>query len=105
MSQLSEIKCPVCGKWSNRTGKKDERCPHCNAQFDPEHVQYAEEQRTRTEQTKKNAYLVIKDTDDTIVQMGKQFLNWLGWGTFYGISVIYIFVAFMILIFGVVALV
>lgn len=105
MSQVNEIKCPVCGKWSNWTGKINETCPHCGAQLDPEHFKYAEETRMRTEQTKKGSYLIIKDTDDTIVQMGKQFVNWLRWGTFYGIAVIYFFIAAMILIFGVIALV
>ncbi|OCX54646.1 hypothetical protein BEL04_10490 [Mucilaginibacter sp. PPCGB 2223] len=105
MSQLSEIKCPVCAQWSNWTGKVDAKCPHCGAQLEPEHLKYEQEKKARTEQTKESSYLIIKDTDDTIVQMGKQFVNWLRWSTFFGISVIYFFVALMILVFGVVALV
>jgi len=105
MSQVSEIKCPVCAKWSNWTGKVDATCPHCGAQLDPEHLKYAEETKNRTEEARKSSYLIIKDTDDTIVQMGKQFVNWLRWSTFFGISVIYVFIGVMILVFGVIALV
>ncbi len=104
MSQVSEIKCPVCGKWSNWTGKVDETCPNCNAHLDPGHLQYAEERKRNAESIKKDSYLIVKDTDDTIVQMGKQFIGWLKWGTFYGISVIYFFIAFMIVVFGLVML-
>lgn len=104
MSQVSEVKCPVCGKWSNWTGKIDERCPNCHAQLNPARVQYEEEKRINTEKAKKDSYFIIKDTDDTIVQMGKQFINWLRWGAFYGISVIYFVIAFMIIVFGLVML-
>jgi hypothetical protein len=102
MSQVSEIKCPVCGKWSNWTSKIDETCPHCSAQLDPGRLQYAEEKRITTENIHKNSYLVINDMDDPIVQMGKQFVNWLRWTTFYGISVIYFVVIILIVLFGLV---
>jgi hypothetical protein len=104
MGQVSEIKCPVCGKWSNWTGKIDERCPNCGAQLDPGRFQYAEEKRINTENIQKNSYLILKDTDDPIIQMGKQFINWLRWTTFYGISAIYFVVVIMIVLFGLVML-
>jgi predicted amidophosphoribosyltransferase len=104
MSKLSEIKCPVCGKWSEWTGKMDERCPHCNAHLDPGRLQYAEEQRINIEKNKENSYLVLKDTDDPIVQMFKQFVHWLRWATFYGISVVYIIIAVMVILYGLVML-
>ena len=104
MSQLSEIKCPSCGKWSEWTGKMNEKCPHCGAHFDPGRLQYAEEIRINTERNRENSYLVIKDTDDPLVQMFKQFVNWLRWATFYGISVIYFIIAFMVIVYGLVML-
>jgi len=104
MSQVSEIKCPVCGKWSNWTSKIDERCPNCDAQLNPGRFQYEEEKKINTERAQKDSYFIVKDTDDTIVQMAKQFINWLRWGTFYGLSVIYFFIAFMIIVFGLVVL-
>jgi len=104
MSQVSEIKCPVCGKWSEWTGKIDERCPHCAAHYDAGRLQYAEENRIKTEINRQNSYLIIKDTDDPVVQMGKQFVNWLRWATFYGISVIYIVIAVLVILYGLVML-
>jgi hypothetical protein len=104
MSQLSEIKCPACGKWSEWTGKMDEKCPHCHAYLDPGRLQYAEEIRINTDRTKENSYLVIKDTDDPVVQMFKQFVNWLRWSTFYGISVIYFVIVIMVVLYGLVML-
>lgn len=100
MSQINEIKCPVCGKWNKWTGKIDEKCPACHAYFDPGRFQYAEENRISTETNLKNSYLVISENDDPVVQMGKQFLNWLRWTTFYGISVVFFIIAFMIILFG-----
>jgi len=105
MSQVNEIKCPVCGKWSNGTGKIDEKCPHCNSRLNPARFQYEEERRMNTERIQGNSYLVMKDSDDTIVQMGKEFVNWIRWGTFYGLSVIYIFIALVLLVFGLVAII
>lgn len=104
MSQISERKCPTCGKWSNWTGKIDERCPHCNSHLDPTRYKYAEEQRITAERMYKAGVLDIKDTDDPIIQMFKQFINWLLWTTFYGISIIYVFIAVMIVLYGLVML-
>jgi len=104
MSQLSEIKCPSCGTWSKWTGKMDEKCPNCGAYLDPGRLQYAEEIRIKTEKTKENSYLVIKDTDDPVVQMFKQFVNWLRWSTFYGISVIYFVIVIVVVLYGLVML-
>jgi predicted amidophosphoribosyltransferase len=104
MSQVSEIKCPVCGKWSKWTGKIDEQCPHCNAHYDPARLQYAEEKRINAEVARKNGYLVIADTDDPVVQMLKQFANWMMWTTYYGISVIYFVIAILVVLYGLVML-
>jgi len=104
MSQLSEIKCPTCEKWSTWTNKIDAKCPYCNSYLDPARYKYQEDLRHTTEMMKQNSYLVIKETDDPIIQMGKQFTNWLRWTTFYGISVIYFVIALMIIVFGLVAL-
>ncbi|HZY36019.1 MAG TPA: hypothetical protein VFE53_05190 [Mucilaginibacter sp.] len=100
MSQVSEIKCPTCGEWCKWTNKIDERCPGCHAYLNPGRVQYLEENRINAERSKNDSYLIIKDTDDPIVQMVKQFTNWLKWTTFYGISVMYFVIALMVVAFG-----
>ena len=100
MSQVSEIKCPVCGKWCTWTSKIDEKCPNCHAYLDPGRFVYAEEKRMNTEKTRKNSYLVIRETDDPVMQILKQFVNWLRWGTYFGISVIYFVIALMVIVYG-----
>jgi hypothetical protein len=104
MDQVSEIKCPACGKWSEWTGKIDEKCPYCHAHLDAGRLQYAEENRIKSENSKKNSYLVIKNTDDPVLQILKQFINWLRWGTYYGISVMFFVIAIMVVVFGLVML-
>ena len=104
MSQVSEIKCPVCGKWCDWTGKIDEKCPNCHSHLDPGRLQYAEEKRINSEKDKTDSYLIIKDTDDPIVLMLKQFIHWLRWTTFYGISVIFIVIAVMVIVYGLIML-
>ena len=102
MSNVSEIKCPTCGEWGNWTSKIDERCTNCGEQLDPRRYAYEEDRRVTTERIKNESYLIIKDTDDPIVQMFKQFVNWLKWATFYGISEIYFVIAIIIILYGLV---
>jgi predicted amidophosphoribosyltransferase len=104
MSQVSEIKCPVCEKWCNWTGKTDEKCPNCGELLDPEGFRYEEEKKILIEKSQYNRYLIIKDTDDTIVQMAKQFINWLKWTTFYGLSIVYVALGIIIVMFGLIML-
>jgi len=104
MSQESEIKCPACGKWSKWTNKIDETCPYCGAYLDAPRLQYAEENRLNTEKVRRDSYLVINETDDPIVQMFKQFVNWLRWATFFGISVIYFVIVIVVVLYGLVML-
>ena len=104
MSQVSEIKCPSCGKWSTWTGKVGNACPYCHAHFNPARLEYEEQRKLTTERNKENSYLIIKPTDDPLVQMFKQFVNWLRWGTFYGISVIYVLIGIVVVLYGLVML-
>src|SRR5476651_285607 len=100
MSQLSEIKCLVCGKWCEWTSKIDEKCPNCKAYLDHGRFLYAEEKRINTERDRKNSDLFLKDTKDPILLMVKQFIYWLRWTTLYGVSVIVFIIAIMIVVYG-----
>jgi len=104
MSQKSEIKCPNCGQWSVWLGNRDAKCPHCGAYLDPGRYQHAEEQKITYEKNRKAGYLVIHKTDDPIIKILKEFVNWIRWGTFYGISIIYVVIAVMIILYGLVML-
>jgi len=100
MDQLSEIKCPVCAKWCSWTSKIDEKCPNCGAHLDPGRFRYAEEKRMVAERDKQNSELYLKDTSDPIMLMIKQFIHWLRWTTFYGISVIVFIIVILIVVYG-----
>ena len=100
MSQLSEIKCPVCGKWCEWTSKIDEKCPNCGAYLDAGRFRYAEEQRITAEKDKQASDLFLKDTNDPILLMLKQFIHWLRWTTIYGVSVIVVIIVIMIVVYG-----
>ena len=102
MSQVSEIKCSVCGEWCKWNNQIDEKCPHCQAYLDPGRYQYAQEKKSHTEANRQSSYLLVNDTDDPIVQMAKQFFNWLRWGTIYGVSVLVFIVAILLVAFGLV---
>ena len=102
MSQISEIKCPNCGQWSKWTDKVDDKCPHCGAYFEPGRLLYAEEKKMITARNRESGYLVIHENDDPIIKILKEFVNWIRWGTFYGISVMYVIIAVMIVLYGVV---
>lgn len=101
MSQTTEVKCPNCGQWSKWTDQVDEKCPHCGAYFNSSRVLYAEEKRAITDRNRHAGYLVIKEDDDPVIKILKEFVNWIRWGTFYGISVIYIIIAVAIVLYGV----
>ena len=99
MSQISEVKCPSCGTWSKWTGEAGETCPHCNARFNPGRYEYEQERKIITERNKHGLMVINKD-DDPLVQMFKQFVNWLRWTTFYGISIIWFIIAFIVVLYG-----
>ena len=99
---VNEIKCPHCGKWSNWTGRTDEICPRCGQHLDPGRFRHAEEQKMIHARNVKDGFMVVKHDDDPIVKILKEIVNWVRWTTFYGISVIYIIIAVMVIIYGLV---
>jgi len=99
---VDEIKCPHCGQWSNWTSKIEETCPHCGEHLDPGRFHYAEEQKVIYARNRKDGFMVIKGDDDPIIKILKEIVNWVRWTTFYGISVIYIVIAVMVILYGLV---
>jgi len=99
---VSEIKCPNCGKWSNWNGKSEETCPHCGQHLDPGRFRYAEEQKVIYHRNRQNGFMAIKGDDDPVIKIFKEMVNWVRWTTFYGISVIYIIIAVMVILYGLV---
>lgn len=102
MSQTSEIKCPHCGKWSESTGNVDATCNACGHYIEPERHAHGEERKIAIAQ-QGNYYLVIKDSDETITEIFKMFINSIRWSAYYMVMLFFIIVGAMIFIFGILA--
>ena len=102
MSQLSEIKCPHCGKWSPWTNKVDDKCSSCGQYLEPDRVAHHEQQKVADAQ-RKNYYMDIKESDETIVQLYKIFINSVRFGAYYVVMLFFVIVAAMLFIVGLIA--
>jgi len=102
MSQVSEVKCPECGQWNKSTGKVDEKCAGCNEYLEPERFAHAEAVKI-SEAGNGSYYLTIRDTDETIVQIFKMFINSVRWGAYYIAMLFFVFIVLLLAIFGLVA--
>lgn len=102
MSIKNEIKCPNCGEWSLWTSKIDEKCPHCGQYLDPGRFHSAQEHQAIIDRNRNDGLMAIKKGDDPALRILKEMVNWVRWTTFYGISVIYIIIAVMVILYGLV---
>jgi hypothetical protein len=102
MSLVSEIKCPNCGKWSTWTGKVDDTCAACGKHLEPQ-LFLRESERKLAAANNKEDYFVVKESDETITQLFKIFMNPLKWGSFYVALLFFILVAGVLMIFGLLA--
>jgi hypothetical protein len=103
MSQVSEVKCPVCGQWNKSTGRVDETCKACGGYLEPERFAHNQEVKI-AEAGNGNYYLTIKDTDETIVQIFKMFINSIRWSAYYVAMLFFIIMVIILAIFGLVAI-
>ena|SRR3569833_592471 len=97
-----EIKCPHCARWGVRNGQMDDKCIYCGRYLEEERFFHARQKIADDANKRENDYFKIKSTDDTIVETFKQFVNWIRWGTIYGVSVIFFIIVFMIILYGLV---
>jgi hypothetical protein len=102
MSQTSEIKCPACGQWNQGNNRMDETCTQCNSYLDPTRVEHAREQVLYEANRKKSDFLVVKEGDETIVEIFKIFMTPIRTATYYGVGLIFIVVAIALVVFGMV---
>jgi hypothetical protein len=99
-----EIKCPHCGKWGVWNGNIDDKCIHCGRYLEEHRFLYAQQKRTDEANKRKTDYLRVKSSDDNLVATLKQFVNWIRWGTIYGVSVVFFIIIFMVIVYGLVML-
>ena len=104
MSLVNEIKCTKCGHWNQSTGKTDARCVNCGEYLEPERFSHASEIALANANVKDD-YFVVKDSDETITQIFKLFMNPLRWGSYYIALLFFILVAGMLIVFGLLSVV
>jgi predicted RNA-binding Zn-ribbon protein involved in translation (DUF1610 family) len=103
MSQVSEIKCPHCGEWSQWTGKVDAKCVSCGQYIEPVRFVHDSEKKLAEDTNKKKDFYVLRDSDETITQLFKMFVNSFRFGSYYVMLLFVIFIAVLITIFGLLA--
>jgi len=103
MSQVSEIKCPHCGQWGQWNSKIDETCAHCTAYLDPVRLSQEKERVFYEQNRKKSDFLIVKESDETIVQIFKIFMTPIRTATYYGVGLIFVVVAILLVVFGLAA--
>lgn len=103
MSLASEIKCPHCGAWSQSTGMVDAKCPACGKYLEPELLLHEKEKKIVDDTNREKDFYVLKDSDETIVQLYKMFVNSFRLGSYYTILLFFIFISVLLVAFGLLA--
>jgi hypothetical protein len=104
MSQLNEIKCSHCGHWVVWNCKVDDKCSHCGHYLDEGRLIQFQQKQAADEAKKNDDFFTVKDSDETLTQIYKTFLNIFRWGTFYGVPVIFIVVGAFVVVYGLILL-
>jgi hypothetical protein len=79
MSQVREIKCPHCGRWTLWNGGVDDRCLYCAEFIEPKRFSREVERKIRIEVAKERDYFFIKPTDNRLKRIIKRILNYIRW--------------------------
>ena len=98
MTQVREIKCPHCGKWTMWTGEVDDRCLYCDEFLEPQRFSREVEKKIGKELTKENDYFFIKPTDGPVKRRIKLILNSFRWWVYYLQILFFIFISFLLVV-------
>jgi hypothetical protein len=102
MNQVSEIKCPHCGKWTEWNGQVDDKCPHCGGFLDPQLFSREEEKKIEKE-LKEKEYLFIRPEDGFIKRSFKRFLNFARWWTYFVPMIFFILITLIIVLISIIS--
>ena len=98
MTQVREIKCPHCGKWTMWTGGIDDRCLYCDEFLEPQRFSREVEKKIGRELTKENDYFFIKPADGPIKREIKRFFNSLRWWAYYLQIAFFVFISLLLVL-------
>jgi hypothetical protein len=98
MSQVREIKCPHCGKWTLWNGQTDDRCLYCSEFIEPKRLPKEVEQKIGKEVAREKDYFFIKPGDGKIKREIKLFLNSLRWLVYYFQIAFFSFISLLLLL-------
>ena len=103
MSQVREIKCPNCGKWTLWNGHIDDRCLYCSEFLEPDRFSREVEQKIIGEVKKENDYFALKSTDGSIKRQIKLFFNSFRWAIYYLEIGFFIFITLLLVLLSLIA--
>jgi hypothetical protein len=98
MNQVSEIKCPHCGKWTMWNGQVDDRCLYCSEFLEPNRFSRELEKKIGGEVKKENDYFAVNPGDKFIIRSIKLLLNSVRWVAYY-MPMIFFLVVTLIIVF------
>jgi hypothetical protein len=98
MSQVREIKCPHCGKWTLWQGDIDDRCFYCDGFLETHQFSIQVEKKIRKEVIVENDYFFVNPDDGFFKKWAKIIFNRLRWGLIYFQIAIFIVVTLIIVL-------
>jgi hypothetical protein len=98
MSQVREIRCPHCGRWTLWRGDIDDRCLYCNGFLETRRFSREVEKRVKTEVMKENDYFFIQPGDSKFTRFRKRVLNNVRWWAIYLQIAFFIFVTLLLVL-------
>ena len=98
MSQVIEIKCPNCGKWTLWNEDIDDRCLYCNEFLEPQRFSREVEKKIAREVKKENDYFAVKASDGPFNRRIKNFLNSFRWMVYYVQIVFFTFITLLLVL-------
>jgi len=103
MAQVSEIRCPHCGKWTMWQGNIDDRCINCGEFLETRRFSREVEKRINKQLKAEYDYFSIKPGDSPFRRLFKFSFNTVRWSMYYVQLVIFTFVTILIFVISLLA--
>lgn len=98
MSQVREIKCPHCDKWTLWNGDLDDRCLYCGGFLEPQRFSREIERKISNEVKKERDYFALRPTDGQFLRRIKLFFNSFRWAVYYVEIAFFVFITLLLIL-------